>query len=346
MRSHQPLEELLSRALDARTEWLAEPHQAAFRLFSGFYEGWPELAVDVYARTLVLHNYADPPAAAQAALRFALDWLTARLPWVRAAVVKPRHAATPDERGGALVLGAEADREIREHGVRYALDLRLNQDTSFYIDTRGLRAWAQTRLRDKTALNAFAYTGSLGAAALAGGARRVVQLDRNRAFLEVAKASYRLNGFAISRGDFRVNDFWREAAALKRAGALFDGVFLDPPFFAADRTGIINLNTEGARLINKVRPLIGDGGWLVAVNNALFVSGADYLRSLEALCADGFLSIEELIPVPLDVAGFPETRVGAPPADPAPFNHATKIAVLRVKRKDGHRADDVIAAGR
>jgi 23S rRNA (cytosine1962-C5)-methyltransferase len=82
-----------------------------------------------------------------------------------------------------------------------------------------------------------------------------------------------------------------------------------------------------------VRPLIADGGYLVAINNALFLSGANYLGELEALCADGYLRIEELIPVPEDFTGYPQTPVGGYPVNPAPFNHPTKIAVLRVRRK-------------
>ena len=56
------------------------------------------------------------------------------------------------------------------------------------------------------------------------------------------------------------------------------------------------------------------------------------------MCADGYLTIEQLVPIPEDVRGFAATRVGEPPADPAPFEHATKIAILRVRRKDGRRA--------
>jgi 23S rRNA (cytosine1962-C5)-methyltransferase len=88
---------------------------------------------------------------------------------------------------------------------------------------------------------------------------------------------------------------------------------------------------ESARLINKVRPLVSDGGRLIAINNALFVSGKDYLRTLEELCKDGYLEILELIPVPDDYIGF--NRVGQPITDPAPFNHSTKMAVLEVRRK-------------
>jgi 23S rRNA (cytosine1962-C5)-methyltransferase len=52
------------------------------------------------------------------------------------------------------------------------------------------------------------------------------------------------------------------------------------------------------------------------------------------LCADGYLRIERLVDVAPDCAGYPHTIVGTPPVDPAPFNHSTKIAVLRVRRKD------------
>ena len=45
---------LLKSALTARLSLLAEPHNTAVRLFNGFFEGWPELVVDLYAATLVL----------------------------------------------------------------------------------------------------------------------------------------------------------------------------------------------------------------------------------------------------------------------------------------------------
>ena len=82
-------------------------------------------------------------------------------------------------------------------------------------------------------------------------------------------------------------------------------------------------------LLNKVRPLVVEGGRLVAVNNAFFVGGGDWMRTLEEICAGGRLSVESLVPVPPDVAGWPETVVRRPPTDPAPFNHPTKIAILR-----------------
>jgi 23S rRNA (cytosine1962-C5)-methyltransferase len=324
---------LLHRALQARAEFFDDAHEVAFRLFNGFLEGEPDLAIDLYARTVVIHDYATPPAADRPPVLAAAEVLRECLPWLRAIILKQRHAPDPAARRGTFLHGDTPDRRVREHGVRYAIDLIMHQDASLYLDTRTLRDWARRHLDGKSVLNTFAYTGSLGVAARAGGARRVVQLDHNRAFLNLAKASYALNGFPVVREEFRADDFFAEVARLKRSGELFDCVFLDPPFFTSTRGGTVDLVAESHRPINRVRPLVADGGVLVAINNALFVSGADWLRALEMLCADGYLAIEELISVPSDFTGYPETRVAAPPADPAPFNHPTKIAVLRVRRK-------------
>ena len=155
----------------------------------------------------------------------------------------------------------------------------------------------------------------------------------SRPFLNLAKSSYTLNGFPIHKEDFLCGDFWVEVSRLKRAGSTFDCVLVDPPFFSATAKGRLDLNTDSARLINKVRPLVADGGRLVSINNALYVNGKEYLKTLEDLCADGYLKIAELIPVPEDCTGYAETRVGTQVADPSPFNHSTKIAVLEVKRK-------------
>jgi len=329
----RPILPLLDSALAARAMLLDARHQGAVRLFSGFFEGAPDLVVDCYGATLVLHNYADPPASGEATIAAATRFLMERLPWVQTVVVKPRHAPTIPERHGALRHGAQPDTRVREHGIWYALELLAHRDASFYLDTRNLRAWATQHLDGARVLNTFAYTGSLGVAAMAGGAKRVVQTDLKREYLNVAKTSYTLNGFPIIKADFPVGDFWTRIGHMKRAGERFDCVFVDPPFFAATGKGTVDLVAQSHRVINKVRPLINDGGSLVTINNALFVSGAEYLRTLEALCADGYLAIEELIPVPPDCTGYPETRVRPLPVDPAPFNHSTKIAVLRVRRK-------------
>lgn len=325
--------DLLDRALDARLALFDTKHEAALRLFNGFVEGAPELLVDCYARTLVITSYADPPMQDIATVAAALAFYRERLPWLRAVLLKRRTSPEAALRNGQLLFGADLDRRIREDGVAYAIDLTLNRDAGFYLDTRNLRAWLRQNMADASVLNAFAYTGSLGVAARAGGARSVLHMDLSRAFLNVAKTSYTLNGFAIEKSAFRSTDFFAETARMRRADTRFDCVILDPPFFSETAAGRVDLVGEATRLINKARPLVADGGCLVVVNNALFLSGAAYSEVLNQLCSDGYMQIEQQIAVPEDCTGSPQTIVRPLPADPAPFNHATKIVVLRLRRK-------------
>lgn len=309
-------------------------HENAFRLFNGFTEGNPHLSLDLFAGTVVFHNYHPDAFAGMNLVKEAqacLENHPSLSGWLHAGIVKSRNSQSQDERRGRLLFGNAPDRKIKEHGVWYAVDLTLNRDTSFYLDTRPLRKWLIDNMKGKRVLNTFAYTGSLGVAARAGGAERVLQLDRSRQFLNLAKDSYTLNGFPIHKSDFMVEDFFPAVSKLKRSGTNFDCVIVDPPFFSSTSKGKVDQVRESARLINKVRPLIADDGYLIAINNALYVSGKEYSQTLESLCEDGYLSLEERIPVPKDVAGY--HKINAPITDPTPFNHSTKIAILNVKRK-------------
>lgn len=324
---------LLEKAIGARASLFDARHEAAFRLFNGFTEGNPDLAIDLYASTLLIHNYADDPAQGNLLVEQAQQFLQSALDWLRAGIVKTRNGRTQEEKRGRLLFGEKIATKIKEHGVWYSIDLTMNRDASLYLDTRNLRKWLIETMQDKTVLNTFAYTGSLGVAALAGEAKRVVQHDLNHHFLNVAKASYTLNGFPIRKQDFIAADFFPLVSKLKRANETFDCVLIDPPFFSSTSKGRVDQVNESTRLINKVRPLVNDGGHLIAINNALYVSGKEYRQTLEELCKDGYLKVEKLISVPEDFTGYPETRLSEPITDPAPFNHSTKIVVLEVKRK-------------
>jgi 23S rRNA (cytosine1962-C5)-methyltransferase len=332
---------LLERALAARAPLIDEEHVHALRLFNGHLEGDARYVIDAYGRTAVAYRNdatdrsgggGDSEVVELVAL------LRARLPWLEAFVVKERKGGTVDARRGRVVHverpGAAPDTVVEEHGVRYAIDLLMNQDASFYLDTRLLRRWLIDHSAGKSVLNTFAYTGSLGVAARAGGASKVVHTDRNARFLDLAKASYALNGFDVDRADFLARDFYSVTRGLKLQGARFDCVILDPPFFSSTKGGTVDLNRNVGRLINKLRPLVRSGGKLVVVNNALFLSGADHHRELEALCEGGWLAIDGIVDVPADVTGYPSTLRGAPPVDPAPYAHSTKITILEVRHKD------------
>jgi 23S rRNA (cytosine1962-C5)-methyltransferase len=327
---------VLHAAIAARAPLVDEEHRTAFRLFNGHLEGDPRYVIDVYGKTAVIfhHGPATAPGVDQ---REVIDVVRTAVPWLDAIVLKERQGTSHDARRGGIAWrrpgGPGVDTSIVEGGVRYAVDLLQHQDAGFYLDTRHLRRWLFEHATGKTVLNTFAFTGSLGVAALAGGAGRVLHTDLSGRALETAKASTALNGLPVERKDFQAQDFFSIVRGLKLRGERFDIVVLDPPFFSTTQAGSLDLNLDTPRLINKVRPLVRGGGRLVVVNNALFLSGAAFMAELEALCSGGWMTLEERIAVPPDVTGYPETRVGAPPADPSPFDHATKIAILGVHHR-------------
>ena len=326
-----PVTSLLEKALASRAPILDPKNESAFRLFNGFTEGCPDLIIDIYAATAVIYNYASIPEDGAPLVQEAQEFLVKSMPGLRTILLKTRNSPQQEEKRGRLIYGAELDRKVKEHGVWYSINLTLNRDASLYLDTRNLRKWLIENIKGKSLLNTFAYTGSFGVAALKGGASRVTQIDLDRNFLNIAKTSYTLNGFPIQKGNFISRDFFEQVSNLKRNNTFFDCVIVDPPFFSTTAKGRVDQEKESARLINKVRPLINDGGYLIAINNALYVSGKEYMQTLEELCKDGYLKIRELISVPEDFTGY--NPVGSPITDPSPFNHSTKIAILDVKRK-------------
>lgn len=327
------LNQRLEIALQARYLPNNQPHQGAIRLFNGFYEGYPDLVADRYANTLLLYGYGRDPKSVRALLSQAQDYYLQTLPEIDCVLHKYRSASDLSLRRGMIVYGEQPAQWIEEHQVRYALDLHLNQDASFYPDTRNLRAWILENSFGKNVINLFAYTGSLGVAALSGGAQHVIQVDLKQKFLDVAQRSVSLNELDSLKMSLDAADFFSRVAFYKRQSLLFDLVILDAPFFSTTSKGSVDQVAQGIRLVNKVRPLVEHGGHLILVNNALFLSGKAFYESLQSICQDGYLAIDKVIPVPEDITGYPETIVRRPPVDPEPFNHPTKIVVMQVKRK-------------
>jgi len=329
------MHDLLTAAFARRQPSNNSEHTEAVRIFNGFTEGDADFVLEIYGTTLVIHNYAKNPTEALPRIELELPFLREQFSWIDSILLKTRQTENHADQCGTLLYGETLAHKIMEDGVWYALDLQVNSDVSFYLDTRHLREWLKANMKGRRVFNTFAYTSSLGVAAQAGGASRVFHSDRQRKYLEIAKKSYELNNFSVNPLNFGTNDFFKQVGHFKSAQALFDCLIVDPPFFSVTDKGRVDMINDNLRLLNKVRPLIANGGFLVAINNALYVSGEEFERTLATLCADGYLEIETRIPVPTDCVGI--NNATAWPSDPTPYNHPTKIAILKVRRKDEKR---------
>jgi 23S rRNA (cytosine1962-C5)-methyltransferase len=331
---------LIGSRLQPRLPLLNPNTPKVVRLFNGHTEGLPGWVVDLYATNLVISLHTPPDSQSHQTADQIAQTIQSQLPWSTGVLFKQRRSTDEEVRKGQWLTKSKVIRDIVENGVRYAIDLRLNQDNSFYPDARLLRAWLKAHMTGLSVLNTFSYTGSLGIAALAGGACEVLQTDLNQRFLQLAIQSAQLNPHEGSHHHTLALDFFAAVDRFKTAKRLFDCVILDPPFFSTTKAGEVDLAGNWRGLINKVRPLVGHEGYLILVNNGLYVPGQAVMTEVDYLCASGYFSVETRVDVPQDCLGYPETIVAAPPVDPAPFNHPTKMIVLRATRKDLRRATE------
>jgi len=326
--------QLFHKAFLKREKQIFENEKNALRIFNGFTEGFPEISIDLYGRTLVIHSFFKEEGNAYpystAICEDAANWI----PDLKCILLKERFSKDSKKQQGTILYGNQPDDEIIEWDIRYKINLLLNRDCSFYLDSSLLRKWLLENAAGKTVFNTFAYTGSLGMAALAGNAKFVIQTDLNPHFLQIFSETAKLNKIDPKRYRIISGNYFRVASDLRQNNHLFDIVIIDPPFFSKTNGGIVDQLQNGIKLINKIRPLVAEGGKIIAINNALFLSGKEYLAQLEKLCTDSFVQIKEFIPVPASFFGG-EFNKETIPADPAPFNHSTKIVILEVHRKDG-----------
>ncbi len=114
----------------------------------------------------------------------------------------------PGRDGWAICAPGETTVEIREHGLRYAVDMAQGQKTGFYLDQRDNRARVGELSRDRDVLNCFCYTGGFSLSALAAGARSVLSIDGSAPALRMARENAERNGLG-ARAQWMQGDVFR-----------------------------------------------------------------------------------------------------------------------------------------
>src|SRR3990172_13325911 len=95
--------QLLEKPTAARLSLMDSQHESAFRLFNGFTEGYPDLTLDIYARTLVIHNYTDDPAQNQTLIHEVTSYMQNALNWLHVGILKVRNGKTQAGKKGSLI---------------------------------------------------------------------------------------------------------------------------------------------------------------------------------------------------------------------------------------------------
>jgi 23S rRNA (cytosine1962-C5)-methyltransferase len=253
-------------AWQARGTFHADPETDCYRLFHGYSEGLPGLSIDRYGPCAIINKKVDLPLSDAELVRT----LTSLFPFEK--IVLKSHQRV-DARGGIRVsylLGSPSSEPLRvkEHGVAYFADLDNLHSNGLFLDARPARRWLRRNATSRRIYNLFAHTGSLGVAAMVGGAKEVVHLDKSQDALDKVRLSYEFNalrhdGRALLKGDL----YYHLPRAIKW-GKKFQGIILDPPPFIAPPVRAPDHKPSGqdfTTLIHLTSQLLDAGGWLICI---------------------------------------------------------------------------------
>jgi 23S rRNA (cytosine1962-C5)-methyltransferase len=204
---------------------------------------------------------------------------------------------------------------VRELGLTYEVDLGPEQTSGgLFLDQRETR-WrlANSDLRGKTLLNAFAHTGSLSVAAASAGAETLT-LDLSQRYLEWARENLRHNGLDPADHDFIYGDALDWMRRLTKKGRRFDVVLVDPPSFATGagrrKKDTWSVERDLGTLIERGARLVAPGGTLFVSTNLRRLTWAKFAAHVQAgLRAAGRTAEVEPATLPLDR----RTGAGDPP---------------------------------
>lgn len=208
----------------------------AYRLAHAESDGLPGLIVDKYADWLVVQCLSAGAERWREAIVAAL-----RQQWPQCAIYERSDADARRKEGlpeRASPLWGDpppAWVDICEGDMHLQVNILNGHKTGYYLDQRenrlALGAWCANR----ETLNAFAYTGGFGVAALRGGARALTQVDTSAEALAQAEKHLRLNNLDASRATHTVGDVFTLLRRYRDARRQFEVIILDPPKFMDNR---------------------------------------------------------------------------------------------------------------
>ena len=161
-----------------------------------------------------------------------------------------------------------------EYGIKYALIPDAMHNCGLYLDARPVRKWLANNSEGRRILNLFSFTGSLGIAAIKGGAKSAVHLDKSKDLLPRIKMSYKENGLDLGTRSFIQGDIYKHLPKAIKNGQRFDGIILDPPpkVYKSPYSDHQPRGQDFSRLVNMCSQLLNPGGWLICLFHSFYVT--------------------------------------------------------------------------
>ena len=169
---------------------------------------------------------------------------------------------------------------VREHGLRYRVDMTGGHKTGFFCDQRDNRLRFAKLCRGADVLDLCCYTGGFGLCAKAiGDAKDVISVDLDEDAIALAKKNANLNNVRIRHAHADAFIYLRQ---MIDSGRQFDAVVCDPPKFAMSRTAL----DEASRKYNDLNMLAmratAPGGLLLTCSCSGLMSAHRFTDTIKA----------------------------------------------------------------
>lgn len=237
----------------------------AYRLLFGENDGLPGLIADVYNEVVVVKLYS--------AIWF--PYLTMILPTIikktgsQTLVIRLSRntTAAANQLGifdGDIIYGTLEDEDIliKEHGVKFKVNVIKGHKTGFFLDHRSNRFTIGRMSKSKDVLDVFSYAGGFSVHALVGGAKTVTCLDISKQALDLASENVGLNN-----SDKKLKGICGDAFDVMSQMIIdrkkFDIIIIDPPAFAKRASEIERAKESYSKLAKLGSQLIRKGGTLI-----------------------------------------------------------------------------------
>ncbi|WP_206483343.1 class I SAM-dependent methyltransferase [Thalassotalea sp. G2M2-11] len=139
-----------------------------------------------------------------------------------------------------------------EQQLKFNIQLGKAQNSGLFLDMANGRQWLRQHSEGKNILNLFAYTCAFSVAALAGGAKQVVNIDMAKASLAKGRENHKLNQQNLAKVKFEGVDIFKSYGRLKKYGP-YDILVCDPPSF---QKGSVNIERDYQKIIRRIPQLM------------------------------------------------------------------------------------------
>jgi len=259
----------------------------AQRIFHGrghAYEGLKHVTID-WLPPVILITLFEPESSP--AIDDLANDLQALLPECSSVQLQHRYELA----GPIDVIKGEAitDLAITEGELQFNISLGKARNTGLFLDMQTGRAWVQANSKGLRVLNLFSYTCGFSVAAIAGGAKSVLNADMSSAALNVGRENHRLNQQDLSTVRFEKINIFNSFSRFKKRG-LFDLLVCDPPTL---QKGSVDIVRDYPKILRRLDQFMAAESTLVLCLNAPEL-GRDFLVQHMQELAPSYQLIEQI----------------------------------------------------